>query len=344
MTATGAEPLVVDCQSHWHPREFFEALARRDRPPRATRAPDGGYVVELGEATRFPIMPLLLDLDRQLEDAAAAGIDVVVSSTGAFGVEDLPAAEAGELAALLNEATRAAERAHPGRFHGLARVPLQSPEAALEVLDHAIGELGLRGVCICSNVGGRSVADPDLWPVYERIEALGVPLFIHPTRTPHSDELERYGLEYVVGFMFDSTIAALDLAFSGAMERFPGLEVVHPHLGGTIPFLAGRIDYEYRKPWAMDTTLSRPPTEYLRRFHTDTVSQTPGALALALDFYGPERMLFASDYPYWSPAEELAFVRANVPAGHLDRVLAGNACRLLGLDRPAPGGAAGAAA
>lgn len=323
---------VVDCQSHWHPRAFFEALARRRDYPRAERSSDGGYVVELSERVAFPIMPLLLDLDRQLQDAAEAGIDVVVSSTGAFGVEDLPAADAHEMAQLLNEETRAAERSHPGRFHGLARVPLQSPDAALEVLDHAIVDLGLRGVCICSNVGGRSIAEEACWPVYARIEELGVPLFIHPTRTPLGEELERYGLEYVVGFMFDSTIAALDLVFSGAMERFGDLQVVHPHLGGTVPFLAGRIDYEYAKPWAMDTVLSRPPTEYLRRFFTDTVSQTPGALELARRFYGRDRLLFASDYPYWSPQQELAFVREHLHDEDLPAVLSGNAARLLKLD------------
>lgn len=322
---------VVDCQAHWHPRAYFEALCRRTGYPRARASGDGGYVAELAPDTSFPVMPLLVDLDRQLEQLTAAGIDIVVSSTGAFGVEDLPAAEAVELAALLNEESARAQQAHPGRLYCLARIPLQEPEAAVRELDRAVGELGLRGVCLPSNVAKGSIAEDRYRPVYARAEQLGVPIFLHPTRSLLEASLQRYGLEHVVAFMFDSSIAALDLVFSGILADHPALTVVHPHVGGTLPYLAGRIDHEYRKPWAMDSVLEQPPSDYLRRFYTDTVCQNPAALRLALDFYGPEHVVFSTDYPYWSPPDELALVRATVAAGDQPAVLGGNALRLLGL-------------
>lgn len=328
-----SRPPVVDCQTHWHPRAYFDHLTRRRGYPRAHRDGDG-YVVEMSERTRFPIMPLLLDLDRQLEDAAAAGIDVLVSGTGSFGVEDLPADEAREVAQLINEATADAERAHPGSVVGLARIPIQDADAAIEVLDDATRRLGLRGVALGSNVGGEPIAGPERDPVYAALERAGVPLFLHPTRLADADRLDRYGVEYVLGFMFDTSYAALDLVFSGVLERYPALPIIHPHVGGTVPYLAGRIDFEYRQPWAMDGAISEPPSAQLRRFYTDTVSRTPDALAVARRFYGAERLLFSTDYPYWPMAEELAFVREQLPAEEHDAVLGGNAARLLGLPTP----------
>ena len=325
---------VVDCQSHWHPREYFEWLCRRKDYPRAQPSGDGGYLAELDPNTTFPVMPLLVDLDRQVEELQAAGVGVIVSSTGSFGVEDLPAGEAVELAELVNEATAAAQRARPGSWYGLARIPLQDPDAALPVLNRAVNELGLRGVCLPSNVGKQSIAQDRFRPVYARIEELGVPIFLHPTRSLLESTLHRYGLEHIVSFMFDTSIAALDLIFSGIMRDHPRLAIVHPHVGGTLPYLAGRVDFEYTKPWALDTQLDEPPSATLRRFHTDTVCQNPAALRLALDFYGPERVLFSSDYPYWYPDAELKLVRETVAEGDLAAVLGGNARRLLGL----PGG------
>jgi predicted TIM-barrel fold metal-dependent hydrolase len=322
---------VVDCQSHWHPRAYFDALAKRRGHPRARPSSDGGYVVELSERMSFPIRPLLLDLDQQLEDAHAVGIDVVVSSTGAFGVEHLPAAEAREMAELLNEEQARAQAVHGDELVPLARIPIQDPGAAIEVLDRAVGELGLRGVCIASNLAGESVAQERFRPVYERIERLGVPLFLHPTRGLFGDALERYGHEYVVGFMVDSSIAALDLVFSGVIRDFPGLRVVHPHVGGIVPYLAGRIDNDYRQKWAMGAELEAAPTEYLRSFYTDTVTPTPGALAMARDFYGADRLLFSSDYPYCSHRDGRELVEETLDEEVLPAVLGENALALLGL-------------
>jgi aminocarboxymuconate-semialdehyde decarboxylase len=208
---------------------------------------------------------------------------------------------------------------------------MQDTQSAIGVLEDAVERLGLRGVCVGSNVNGESIAAEARRPIYDCVADLGVPVFLHPTRSLLEDRVRRYGHEYTVGFMVDTSLAALDLVFSGILDDHPTLTVVHPHLGGVLPYLAARIDIEYANPWSRTRALDRPPSEYLQRVFTDTVSGSAAALRLSLDVYGADRLLFASDYPYWSPADGLAAVREALTDGHLDAVLAGNAQSLLGL-------------
>jgi aminocarboxymuconate-semialdehyde decarboxylase len=325
--------MVIDAQTHWHPREYFEELTRRTEVPYARKSADGEYYVQLSEGSEFHILPKLLDLDGQLERAEAAGVDMAVISTGAFGVESLPAGEAAEMAELLNARSAEVQRRHPDRIVATARIPMQDPDAAVEALHRAVDVHGLRAVCVATNLGGETIAGPGQMDVYGEIARLGLPMFLHPTKTPMQRVWKRYGLEYIVGFMFDSAVAALDLVFLGVMDRHPTLKVVHPHLGAVLPFLQGRIDFEHRQSWAMGEGLPQDPTAYLKRFYTDSVSQSAPSMRMALEFYGPERILYASDAPYWPVAENVEFCRETVPAEHLDAVLGGNAATLLGIDR-----------
>jgi predicted TIM-barrel fold metal-dependent hydrolase len=265
-----------------------------------------------------------------------AGVDVGVSSSGSLGVDALPLAEARELAHLLNEERAEAERRYLGRFLGLATIPMQDPEAAVAVLRDAVGRLGLRGVCICSNVNGQALSSDELRPVYGAIQELQIPLFIHPTKTVMEQNLRRYALEFSVGYMFDTTVAALDLVFGGIVEEFPDIPIVHPHLGGTIPFLAKRID-QHEDIRVDGERLRRSPSEYLRGFYTDTaLAQTPTALQLASEFYGVERIVFGSDYPFWSLKDGIEFVRANFDGDERELVMSGTASRVLGLEKALP--------
>ena len=320
---------VIDCQFHWQPELFFELHLGRSSYPRAERT-DDGYMYCLSADCVIPFPSRQCDLEAALADANEAGIDAVVSSV-ALGVDELPPAEAQEIAVALNEARAEAESAHPGRFYGLATLPMQDTEAALATLDDASQRLGLRGVCIYSNVAGAPLDAEHCRPVYARLAELDMPLFLHPTRTILEDRLPAYGLEYVVGYVFDTTIAALNLVFSEILDELPNLKVVHPHLGGVVPFLAGRIDFEYRQPWAMDRELRLPPTDYLKRFYVDTVSLNPAALRAGVDFYGLDRVLFGSDYPFWPARSGLELVRENLPPSEASAVLGGNASELLGL-------------
>jgi aminocarboxymuconate-semialdehyde decarboxylase len=321
---------VIDTQCHWHARSYFEALARRKRAPRAEPL-EGGYRIWITDDVSSDIPSLACDIEPQVAELQAAGIDVLLTSMGAYGVDRLPADEALELAMAVNEERVAAEKAYPGQVYTLALIPMQDAAAGIAALDHAVRNLGMRGVCILSNIAGESIATEGRRPIFARAQELDVPVFIHPTHTVMEDRIRRYGHEFTIAYMVDSSFAALDLIFSGFLDDLPRLQVVQPHVGGVLPYLAARIDYEYSKPWAYGRELPRPPSEYLRRLYTDTVNRNPGSLQLAHRAYGADRILFATDYPYWTPVGEADFVRASIGAAEADLVLGGNATALLKL-------------
>ena len=323
---------TIDCQAHWYPPGFLAHCAERTRFPRATREGDG-FQFELAPDVFLPFKGEMVDLDALFARMNADGVDVLVSSSEPLSVTTWDPGEAREAARILNEAKSAAQERFPGRFVGLATLPMQDPEAAREELDHAIGKLGLAGVCIGSNINGSPITSPELTPLYQRMDELGVPLFLHPTRSIARDKLPDYGLEYVIGYMFDTSVAALNLIFSGTLDECPDLTVVHPHLGATLPFLSGRIDFEYKTPWAGNEPMPMPPSEYMStRFYTDTVSENPSALRMAVEFYGIERILFASDFPWWTAPPGLELVRSTLDEAELEMVLSKNAVRLLKLE------------
>jgi aminocarboxymuconate-semialdehyde decarboxylase len=327
------KPKVVDSQTHWYPRLLWDAYTERLDYPRCRRE-SGGYLFELAPDRWFPIRQPFYEIEQQLEVYEAAGIDAVVSSSASFGdVDGLSVDRAKEVAFALNELRAEAEREHGGRFYGLATIPWQDTDAALEVLEDAVTRLGLRGALIHSNVAGVPLDSEHLRPVYARLADLGVPLCLHPTRTIMEGELRDYGLEYLVGYMFDTSVAALRLVLSGILADLPALQVVHPHCGATLPYLAGRIDSSYSKPYSLGTEWPTPPSAYLAGLYTDTMSQSAETLAFARGFYGSGHVMFGSDFPYFQPSAELAFVRSALAGtGEEEAVLGENAVVLFGLD------------
>jgi aminocarboxymuconate-semialdehyde decarboxylase len=324
----GAGVPVIDCQWHWYPRAACQALTARRTHPLWTRHADG-FRFEPSSTERWFYSADYVDLDRQLAIMDDAGIDAaVVSPVIAGDVSGLELADARETCALFNEELAAAQRAHAGRIHGLAVLPVQDAQAAVETLDDAVARLGLRGVLLHSSVAGGSIADRELWPLYARAEELGAPIFLHPTRTVAEPRVRDYALEHPLSYMFDTTIAALSLIVGGVLDAYPDLKLVHPHFGGTLPYLVDRVDV-YRRMGRWKT--ERPVRDYLSRFYTDTVSESPGALQIALELYGVDRLLFASDFPYFPAADGVRFVREHLPAEHATQVFSGNAARLLGI-------------
>jgi predicted TIM-barrel fold metal-dependent hydrolase len=325
--------MIVDCQTHWYPPAYLELILDRPGFPSATRNGDG-YVFYPRDGEPWPLPPHYTELTLQLEDASANGVDVVLSSPAVFGdVSRLPLPLAVEVAGLLNGELAQAERDHPGRVIGVATLPMQDAGAAVAELDRAVAELGLRAVCIHSSIAGARIGNRDTWPVYERIQEIGVPIFLHPTRSIAIELLQDNGLEGSLGAMFDTSVAALSLIYDGVLDAFPGLKVVHPHLGGMLPYVLGRVEEEDSKHWSGGRHADLKVSQYLRRnFLTDTVSQHPGALALAREVYGAENVLFSSDYPYWDRAKGVAFIRDNLDERDAAAVYSGNASRLLGLE------------
>ena len=268
---------IIDSHFHWWPRSVWNELCKRKDFPRAEPAPEkGGYKFLRDDSGQsfLGAWAEWFDLDEQLAHMDGLGHQVdVVCSIGPFSVvfSELPKAEGRDLAMLWNEEMAGAQRNHPGRVWASAAVPLVDTRTAIEVLDHAINELGLMGVNLPGSVGADPRIDHErLEPFYDRVEELGVPLFLHPTDAVFQDMLiEGYGgaLFLSLGRVMEVSVAAMRLVFSGIMERHPNLKLVMSHTGGALPYQSGRMDKNGKA-----AKLPHPPSTYLKRMYTDTVS------------------------------------------------------------------------
>jgi aminocarboxymuconate-semialdehyde decarboxylase len=199
------------------------------------------------------------------------------------------------LARIVNDAMTEANRAHPDRFVFLATLPMQDPEAALKEVDRAVIELGCRGIYLGTNVRGKELTDPSFVPVFERIHALKMPIFLHPLNVIGAQRLTSYYLHNLLGNPFDTAVAAANIIFSGLLDQFPKLEICLPHAGGAFPYLIGRLNHGWKVRQECKT-LKKPPVSYLRRFTYDTISHAPESLDYLIKLVGADRVMMGSDY------------------------------------------------
>lgn len=272
----------------------------------------------------------------------AAGVDVQVLSLTSPGVEQLDAAEAVALAREANDVLAGAVRRHPGRLAGFAALPTPAPAAAADELERTVGEHGFVGALVNGHSGGRYLDDPFFWPVLGRAEALGVPIYLHPTPPPRAVVEASYrgafapgvaeGLATAAwGWHVETATHVLRVILGGVFDRYPGLQLVVGHLGEGLPFFLPRL--ELALPGEL-TGLDRTVGEYLREnvhYTFGGFNWTQAFLDLVLQV-GVERIMFSTDYPYASMGEARAFLD-RLPVGPADRekVSHGNAERLLGL-------------
>jgi aminocarboxymuconate-semialdehyde decarboxylase len=329
---------IVDSHFHWWPQSVFDALCKRTGFPKASSDGRGNYAYfrQAGDNARFTLGAEWYDLDAQFEHMQTTGFEVdVVCSIGPLSVHfsDLPAEEGRDAAMHWNEEMASAQRKHAGRLWATAALPLRDTTIALDVLEHAIGKLGLVGVNLPGSIGtDENIDAPRLEPLYARLEQLGVPIFLHPTDAMFTDILDGYNgaLYKSLGRVIDVSVSAYRLVLSGLMERYPNLKVVVSHTGGALPYQSGRMDKN-----SGGAKLPHPPSTYLRRMYTDTVSPHDMGVRFALEYYGVDHVMYGSDYPCWSPAAALRVLQgAGLSDAQCDQVLNTNARRILGLHMP----------
>ncbi len=157
-------------------------------------------------------------------------------------------------------------------------------------------------------------------------------ILLHPAKPMTTEQVKGYELTSTLGNMFENTIALARIVASGLLDRHPRLKLVCPHLGGTLPYICGRMDHQLTVLRRGPQNLQRKPSEYLRSIHLDIVSPIPEAMRFALDFTGADRLLFSSDHPWVQPKEILDPLRGlGLPPGEEASILSGNAHRLFQL-------------
>jgi aminocarboxymuconate-semialdehyde decarboxylase len=270
---------------------------------------------------------------QEVLDTHGVTMQVVTLTTPGTHVET--PADAARLASLVNDEFKEAIDTRGQHFTALATLPLNDPHASLKEFQRATGELGLRGAMLFSNVNGVALSDERFWPLYEAANDIGAVLYIHPAHPVNVQMMEEYWLMPLVGFLFDTTLAAASLTFAGVPERYPNIRWALCHLGGAIPYLAERLDRGVHAFEDCRAKIQRPPSTYLKQFYYDTVNFDQGALKLAIDFAGADHILAGSDYPHQigSIASMLeAIAQLPVIEEQREGIRWKNAARLLGLE------------
>ncbi len=327
--------MIIDAYSHVFPMPLIDALAAVS-PTAELQA--------LRSQSSY-----LYDEDRRIAFMDEHGFDVQVLVLARPPVWlGMARPDIHRLTRVANDSIAAFARRHPDRFIGVGVIPVVD-DVMMEEYERVHEELGLAGVLIFSNIEGRPLDDESMWPLYARAAERGTPIWIHPQHANYYPWVGKDALDRTLAWPFDTSLAMARLVYGGVFERHPTIKFVTHHMGGMIPYFAHRIDafsrsvaVEYAKLGIGDSSpkLSVPAIDHFRLFHNDTVSNgSVESLTMALNFFGTERILFGTDFPFgppsgsWAVDEKRAVEDVDVSTSDREEIQHGNAERLLGLSR-----------
>ncbi|HKZ08327.1 MAG TPA: amidohydrolase family protein [Methylomirabilota bacterium] len=332
-----ATPTGVDVHAHFFPEAFIAEMERAGGAFGAgvDRSDARGPALYVGASRTPPLEARYWDLDLRLKAMNRSGVAVQALSLTAPMVYWADGDAGARLCAAWNDAASAAHRAHPDRFVACATLPFQDPPRAREELERAARLPGVRGVYMGTNVRGRELSDPDFFPIFARMAALGLPLLLHPIDVIGAQRLKPFYLSNLLGNPFDSAIAASHLVFGGVLDRLPKLEVCLPHAGGALPYLHGRLRHGQAVRPECEGVARKPLSAYLRRFTYDIISHDPGALRYLIQTVGADRVALGTDFcfdmGYDRPLAAIQAKAVGLGTKDQDRVIRGTGARLLRL-------------
>jgi len=310
--------MKLDAFCHIMPRPYADALAQLTDTPAAANI-----------RNRVEGIPSLVDLDLRFRQMDEFGDDYrQIVSLPAPPPEDLgDPATSRRMAALANDELARLAADHPDRFAGwVAAVAMNDPEAAVAEAERAVG-LGALGAQIYTNVNGHPLDERRFEPFWAKMAELDRTIWVHPSRSAAwpdypTEERSRFEIWWTFGWPYETSAFMARIVFSGVFERHPSLKVLTHHAGAMVPFFAGRVGPGWdqlgartppdRREEVEGPELSKRPIDYFRMFYADTaVFGAAPALRCALEFFGVERMLFASDSPF-DPEKGPGYIRATI--------------------------------
>jgi aminocarboxymuconate-semialdehyde decarboxylase len=324
---------VIDIHNHVTPRFFVEAIER-----------DGAWRSLGPEVGELHIPKFSISAEERLAEMDGMGVDihVLTINTGFFRYDRDP--ETGEAIAYdCNAALKEMMDAYPERYLGLASVPLQDVTKAIEVMSHAMGKQGFKGITIGDHVNGVTLDDPRFYPFWQAVEELGAVVFFHQaSSTVVENRTERYGIPNVIGNLTERAITFATLVYGGIMDRYPDLKLCLGHAGGYTAFGAARMDKGWQAgalenmPEFDDsrTFLEHAPSEYLGRFYYDSCTYTEPTLRFLIDMVGIDHVVLGTDYPApMSLDDPVNWINGlgSLTVEEKKAILEDNAARLLGL-------------
>nr|CAD6610197.1 amidohydrolase [Rhizobium sp. TCK] len=334
----------IDAFNHIWPKPFFDALIE--------------HIGTMTDITmRSGAVPMMTDLDRRFEVMDMFGEEYQqVLSLASPPLEKLAGPDkALELSRIGSDAMAELVETYPDRFPGfIGTAPMNNPEAVIEESRRAIEDLGAVGMQIFTNIAGDPVDLPQYQPFFDYMAKSGKPVFLHPARGENfpdylNEKRSEYEIWWTFGWPYETSAAMARMVFSGFFDKFPGLKVVTHHAGGMVPFFEGRVGPGWDQMGKRTTdrdlaqvrkALKRPHLNYFKEFYADTASfGSRKAIEHAMEFFGEDRVLFASDAPF-DPEGGPMYIREtirileslDVPEEVRAKLFHGNAIQLLGLE------------
>lgn len=334
--------MKIDVFCHVFPRRAFDKFLEV--------APS---LKDMGKRVRN--IPMLFDLDVRFRVMDRFGDYRQIISMASPPMEAFAGPQAAtELARIANDEMAELVSRHPDRFPGFAAsLALNDPAAAERELHRAMRDLGARGVQIFSNVGGKPLDRDEFRFLFEAMAQYDLPIWLHPARGADfpdyaTEERSRYEIWWTFGWPYETSAAMARLVFAGVFDRLPGLKIITHHMGAMVPYFEGRVGHGWDQMGrrtteedlaAVRASMKMRPLDYFKLFYADTALF--GSLAgtrCGLDFFGADRVLFASDSPF--EPEPGVYIRETVDvldrleisAGDREQIYSGNARRLLKLD------------
>jgi aminocarboxymuconate-semialdehyde decarboxylase len=319
--ATRDSPLV-DCHAHIIPERALRRFPDPAKPAYVTAEP--------------------VALQRMLDEHDRVGITHAVVSDSFFmesAREALPSWSSVDRARLFNDSMVELVGRYPRRFFGLGCIDPFGGEASARELERLTRDLGLYGVLLNPSLGDGYLDAAEAEPFLAAAVALAVPLFLHPSRDlPAPEDSREFALNVSLARPHQTATCIARMIYSGTFDRHPGLRLLLAHAGGTLPYLAGRLDATWQgyRPgrWDGPDVLTRQPSSYLAELACDTNTWSAPALRLAIETFGIHNVLFGNDLPsVWvpldGPIETLRALGLSEP--DLEAVRWSNAARFFGL-------------
>ena len=307
---------LIATEEAFAPREYFKEYLK------LAETLDTAETRYLKMYYKGPLVERLSDMDLRLAEMDRFGVDMHLLGIAAPGVQAFAPQLGGDMAERANDELAKIVKAYPTRFAGLGAVAPQDPQRAAREVKRIMTELKLGGIIINSHTQGEFLDDEKFSPLLEALVAYDAPLYIHPNFPPPSmvAPYSDYGMMGALwGFGAECSLHVVRMIMAGLFDRYPRLKVVLGHLGEGLPFWLDRLDNRYAnilrrgglEPLGM-RKLERLPSEYFRtNFHMTTSGMnTQAPLDFVLKMFGPDRIMFAIDYPYEQTEAAVGFIRS----------------------------------
>lgn len=299
-------PGIIDVHSHIYPQCYLDHLLKRDQIPKITRRGDQLLFAIFPQENDIPggggrpIQPDFFEIEQKLAYMDRHKIEQTVISLGNPWVNPMPDENGNTLAHEVNCVLATYPVISADRIFGMGVLPASSLEKAQEELQFIASAPSLKGVSCGPQIAGLALDDPRLDALWADLSRLNIPVFIHPENGLAVQDLQGYHYALLIGIAFplETTATLARLILSGVLERFPKLRIMAAHGGGTLPFLAGRLDTIWKSEPALQESLPHKPSDYMRKLYFDALVYNAAALQAVTRLAGPGRVMFGSDHPF----------------------------------------------